>query len=171
MLKKHPWLPVIVLIAVVSLIAGRRFFTRKHIPTPAKVQQIAEPERPSPIDEVLPRPPLQVVDERNSVRTRVATPSQVVEAKGTESKRDFPGTNWAVVAAIYNKYEAAEQRARTVNGFQATVFPAKGTGSKYMVLLGSGLTYANARALRDQATAAGLPSDTYVTKLSIAEKQ
>jgi hypothetical protein len=136
-----------------------------------KVQQIAEPERPSPIDEVLPRPSLQVVDERNSVRTRVATPSKVVEAKGTESKRDFPGTNWAVVAAIYSKYDAAEQRARSVNGFHATVFPAKGEGSKYMVLLGSGLTYENARAIRDQATAAGLPSDTYVTKLSIAEKQ
>ena len=120
---------------------------------------------------MLPRPPLQVVDERNSVRTRLATPSKPIEAKGTESKRDFPGTNWAVVAAIYNKYEAAEQRARSVNGFQATVFPSKGEGSKYMVLLGSGLTYANARALRDQATAAGLPPDTYITKLGIAEKE
>jgi hypothetical protein len=171
MLKKYPWLAAIILIVAISLIAGRRFLTTKPIPTPARVQQVAEPERPSPIDDVLPRPPLQVVDERNSVRTRLATPSKVVEAKGTESKRDFPGTDWAVVAAIYNKFDAAEQRARSVNGFHATVFPAKGEGSKYMVLLGSGLTYASARALRDQATAAGLPSDTYVTKLSIAEKQ
>ena len=102
----------------------------------------------------------------------LTTPSKVVEAKGTESKRDFPGTDWAVVAAIYNKFDAAEQRAPlSVNGFHATVFPAKGEGSKYMVLLGSGLTYASARALRDQATAAGLPSRPYVTKLSIAEKQ
>jgi hypothetical protein len=138
---------------------------------PVQVHESAEPPRPSPIDDTLPRPPLQVVDDRNSVRTRVATPSKVVEAKGGEPVQDFPGRNWAVVAAIYNKYEAAEQRARTVNGFHATVFPAKGEGSKYMVLLGSGLTYANARNLRDQATASGLPPDTYVTKLTVAEKQ
>jgi hypothetical protein len=159
------------LAGVVLLMGGLWFALHRHPRSPVKVQESAEPARPSPIDETLPRPPLQVVDDRNSVRTRLAAPSKVVEAKGGEPARDFPGTNWAVVAAIYNRYEAAEQRARNVNGFHATVFPSKGEGSKYMVLLGSGLSYANARTLRDQATAAGLPPDTYVTKLSVAEKQ
>jgi hypothetical protein len=160
-----------VLAGIVLLAVGLWVSLRPHRSLPVKVQESAEPPRPSPIDETLPRPPLQVVDERNSVRTRLATPSKVVEAKGGEPSQNFPGTNWAVVAAIYRNYDAAEHRARNVNGFHATVFPSKGEGSKYMVLLGSGLTYANARTLRDQATAAGLPPDTYVTKLSVAEKQ
>jgi hypothetical protein len=159
------------LAGVVLLTTGLWLKFREPRSLPVKVQESAEPPRPSPIDETLPRPPLQVVDDRNSVRTRLAAPSKVVEAKGGGPAQDLPGTNWAVVAAIYNKYEAAEQRAQKVNGFHATVFPSKGGGSKYMVLLGSGLTYANARTLRDQATAAGLPADTYVTKLSVAEKQ
>ena len=169
-MKKRNLAPI-VLIAVAVLATGGVWMALRGHRTPVKVQESAEPPRPSPIDDALPRPPLQVVDDRNSVRTRVATPSKVVEAKGSDAPQDLPGTNWAVVAAIYNKYEAAEQRARTVNGFHATVFPSKGEGSKYMVLLGSGLTYANARTLRDQVTAAGLPADTYVTKLSVAEKQ
>ena len=46
------------------------------------------------------------------------------------------------------------------------MFPEKGQGSKYMVVLGSGLTRTKAEELRIQATAAGLPSDTYVTILN-----
>jgi cell division protein FtsN len=161
-----------VLAGLVLFAIGIRVALREHRSPPVKVQESVEPPRPSPIDDVLPRPPLQVVDERNSVRARAATPSKVVEAKGSsEPAQDMPGTNWAVVAAIYKQYEAAEQRARKFDGFSATVFPSKGEGSKYMVLLGSGLSYANARSLRDKATAAGLPPDTYVTKLSAAEKR
>jgi hypothetical protein len=167
-MMKRPLLPVI-LTAVILLVGGVWIAARGRQRPPAPVQESAEPTRPSPIDDTLPRPPLEIIDDQNSVRTRLAAPSKV-DAKAAEPPKDLPGTNWAVVAAIYNKYEAAEERARSVSGFHATVFPSKGEGSKYMVLLGSGLSYASARSLRDHAAAAGLPPDTYVTKLSISQR-
>jgi hypothetical protein len=45
------------------------------------------------------------------------------------------------------------------------VFPEAGEGKQYMVILGSGMTKSAADKLRRQARAAGLPRDTYVTKL------
>jgi hypothetical protein len=132
------------------------------------VQQRVEETRPSPLVERLPRPPLKIVDESASVRTRKAE-SPKPPPKAAESFDKVGGTNWAVVAAIYREYEAAERRAKSMAGdpkFRPTVFPEKGQGSKYMVVLGSGLTRAKAEELRLQATNAGLPSDTYVTILN-----
>jgi hypothetical protein len=89
----------------------------------------------------------------------VRQPAAPVEAGG-----------WAVVAAIYRDFESAERRAQAIQQrwgqFHATVFPAKGQGRKYMVVLGSGLSKEDADRLRRQATSAGLPRDTYVTKLT-----
>lgn len=77
-------------------------------------------------------------------------------------------TNWAVVAAIYRDYDAAGRRAQDITASstqKATVYPKRGEGSKYMVVLGSGLTRPQADQLRQQALNAGMPDDTYVTKL------
>ena len=77
---------------------------------------------------------------------------------------------WAVVAAIYRDFNAAERGAQAMHRkwrqFNPTVFPAKGQGRKYMVVLGSGLSKEQAERLRRQATSAGLPRDTYVTRLT-----
>ena len=135
--------------------------------TPA--QQSSEAPRPRPLVERLPRPPLKFVDDSASTRTRKAEAAKP-SAKPAASFDKVEGTNWAVVAAIYKEYDAAERRAKSLaaadSKFRPTVFPEKGQGSKYMVVLGSGLTRTKAEELRIQATAAGLPSDTYVTILN-----
>jgi hypothetical protein len=92
-----------------------------------------------------------------------------VKAQEAKPAAILGGTDWAVIAAIYKEYEAAERRARKVmdsTSFDPTVFPAKGQGSKYMVVIDSGLTHIKALELRGRALAAGLPTDTYVTRLA-----
>ena len=133
------------------------------------VERSSEAPRPSPLAEHLPRPPLKIVDDSASTRTRKAEAAKP-SAKPAASFDKIEGTNWAVVAAIYKEYDAAERRAKSMaaadSKFRPTVFPEKGQGSKYMVVLGSGLTRAKAEELRIQAADAGLPSDTYVTILN-----
>lgn len=135
---------------------------------PDSAQTGTEPARPSPIDEDIRRAEPRIQAE--SVRTRVAEVS--AKAQETKTSANLDGTDWAVVAAIYKDYEAAERRARGVmdsTSFDPTVFPAKGRGSKYMVVVASGLTHAKAMQLRERALAAGLPADTYVTRLAAGQ--
>ena len=149
----------------------------RNVPAKRTAQKATEEApRPSPLDEHLPRLPMKIVEIGESVRTRTASAPKDAskdvpkpEPKVAESFDKVSGTNWAVVAAIYREYEAAERRAKSMAQnpkFHPTVFPDKGQGVKYMVVLGSGLTRAKAEDLRMQAASAGLPSDTYVTKLS-----
>jgi hypothetical protein len=124
----------------------------------------SEPARPSPLDDQLPRLPAKIIA-ADTVRTRVADKAQPA---ADQSPKDQPGTDWGVVMAIYKEYGAAERRARNVaqgSAFKATVFPAEGQGSKYMVVLESGLSYARAVQVRERAVSGGLPADTYVTRL------
>ena len=140
----------------------------RRVETP---QQEVEVPRPSPLDEKLAHPALQMVpNPTESIRTRVAGAAKPV-AK-TESLDKVAGNNWAVVAAIYKDYDAAAKRARSMGAdvkFRPTVFPEKGQGNKYMVLIGSGLTRAKAEELKIRAAAAGFPSDMYVTRLGTAD--
>jgi SPOR domain len=161
-MKKYGWVAA----GIVLVIAGVMMKTCSDRPVDdSAVAPITEEQRPSPIDRELPRPALTIVKEAETVRTRTAedpTPS-------TESYASTPGTNWAVVAAIYRDYDAAARRAASfedVGGIRPSVFPAKGKGTKYMVVVGQGLTRARAEALRTRAVAAGLPPDMYVTLLS-----
>ena len=119
--------------------------------------------RPSPIADTLPQPPVKIVN---------APGQQMSRARAVEdtpaSKAELPGNDWAVVAAIYNAYEAADRRARNIaagSAFRATVHPPKGEGSRYMVVLASGLTQGKANQIRERAISGGLPGDTYVTRL------
>jgi hypothetical protein len=78
--------------------------------------------------------------------------------------------DWAVVAAIYRDYDAAANRARTIaqqwRRTNVEVFPPEGQGRRYMVVLASGLSRDDAERVQRQAQSAGLPRDTYVTRLS-----
>lgn len=102
---------------------------------------VAEPVRPSPV--------------------APAAPARVTEAPRKES--------WAVVAAAYNNYDAAARRAQTLsrrwNHGPLRVYPERGRGSRYLVIVASGLTQKDAERLRSRARRAGLPRDSYVTKL------
>jgi cell division protein FtsN len=116
------------------------------------------PQQPEP---VRPQPPAPKVQQQS-------VPAPPPSANRQAAPVDTGG--WAVVAAIYRDFESAERRAQAIQKrwgqFNATVFPAKGHGRKYMVVLGSGLSKEEADRLRRQATSAGLPRDTYVTKLT-----
>ena len=132
--------------------------------TPEESSAGNEPVRPSPIDEHLSRPAARIVAQE-SMRTRVADTVKAAE----KPQQELDGTDWAVVAAIYKEYEAAERRARNIaegSAFKPSVFPPKGQGSKYMVVLESGLTQGKAMIVRDRAVSGGLPADTYVTRLA-----
>ena len=89
------------------------------------------------------------------------------------ARRDEAGddgaTDWAVIAATYREYEAAESRAselrRQMSNCACAVYPERGEGSKYYVLLGSGFKRPDAYRLRERALVSGLPADTYVTRI------
>jgi hypothetical protein len=99
------------------------------------------------------------------VRPSTVPPAVPKPAPATQSRT----SPWAVVTAIYNSHEAASRRARELgkrwSKSPVEVFPEAGKGKQYMVILGSGMTKSAADKLRRQARAAGLPRDTYVTKL------
>jgi hypothetical protein len=120
--------------------------------------------RPSPIAKTLPQPPIKIVNAPGQQMSR----ARAEEGDSATSKAELPGTDWAVVAAIYKEYEAADRRARNIAGgseFRATVHPPKGQGGRYMVVLASGLTQGKANQVRERAISGGLPGDTYVTRL------
>jgi cell division protein FtsN len=160
-MKRRRW----IIAGLVLIVAGLLGLRRSSDNT--AVNMAPESPRPSPIERELPRLPLKLVaNDNETVRTRVADTAQSAGTK--ESYENVAGTDWAVVAAIYRQYEAAERRAaklEDLNGIRPSVHPAKGEGSKYMVVLGSGLTRAKAEELRARATNAGMPADTYVTRL------
>jgi hypothetical protein len=91
-------------------------------------------------------------------------------AKSTPAAVEKPGPQWAVVAAIYRDYDAAAKRARSIaqrwSESKVEVFPARGEGRRYLVTLGMELPKAAADKLRNRAVSAGLPGDTYVTKIT-----
>ena len=66
-------------------------------------QQATEAPRPSPINRDLPRLPLKIVDDKDSVRTRKVEPGVVKAASPPVANSSIGegGTDWAVVAAIY----------------------------------------------------------------------
>jgi hypothetical protein len=168
--------PKIAIFVIGGFLVALLVMALRNVPSKRTAQKATEEApRPSPLDEHLPRLPMKIVEIGESVRTRTANAPKDAskdaqpQPKVAESFEKVSGTNWAVVAAIYREYEAAERRARSMAQnpkFHPTVFPDKGKGVKYMVVLGSGLTRAKAEDLRVQAASAGLPSDTYVTKLS-----
>lgn len=80
-----------------------------------------------------------------------------------------PKASWAVIAATYSSFSAAEKRAEALRKLSSRlrphVFPREGEGRRYYVVLGSSLTQDAAQRLRALATSLGAPKDTYVTKL------
>jgi hypothetical protein len=95
------------------------------------------------------------------------SPAPAVEDTRTRTAPAQPG--WAVIAATYGAHAGAEKRAEAIRRrwpeFKPAVHPPAGEGRHYYVILGSGLTRDEAAALQRRARQAGMPADTYVTKL------
>lgn len=115
------------------------FFSRKPEPTP-------------------PQPPQQVAQTAVSNPEPAPTVKPPVTGAGT----------WCVVVATYNQRAAAEKRARETSRrwprFKAQVLDPRG-GKQHLVVLGSGLSQAEAEALRKRARSAGLSRDVFIVKI------
>jgi hypothetical protein len=143
-------LAVAVLLAVIW--QSRRPDTPEPSPSPVAAKQ--QEVRPSPVV------PSETASQPRTSPPAVTTPPPVPTAQ--------PG-GWAVIAAAYRSYEAAEKRAdalrRQWKQCDCSVFPEKGAGRTYYVVVGSGMTKGAANQLQRQARASRLPSDSYVTRL------
>jgi hypothetical protein len=118
----------------------------------------------------LPAPPAAVPESSAAVPAKPAAPVQ--EGAAAPERAGAGGgvrSGWAVIAATYNSYAAAQKRAqslaRNAGRIEAVVHPDEGAGTRYYVVLGSGLTQAEAQQLRQSAISAGAPRDSYVTRL------
>lgn len=116
-----------------------------------------------------------------SERSRIATaPETGVPQPPPKASRDLsvPETsvpavvkprNWVVVAAIYGNYGDAAKRAsslaRLSKAMNPVVWPPRGQGKRYFVIAASSDSRKEAERLRARARAAGMPRDTYVTRI------
>jgi hypothetical protein len=104
--------------------------------------------------------------------TLMTTPQRAGEADRSLEPKSTEKT-WAVISATYRDYDAAQKRANTLSrsaSVQAAVYPPKGQGARYYVILGSGMTQQEAEDLLAKALSSGAPGDSYVTKL-VTDKQ
>jgi hypothetical protein len=126
--------------------------SRRATETEPVKQQVAKREevRPNP---VLPTEP---------ARQQIQQPAAPVQTAASGS--------WAVIAAAYRSFEAAQKRAASLRRqwkeCDCSVYPEKGQGRTYYVLVGSGLTKNAADRLHRQARLSRLPPDSYVTRLA-----
>ena len=124
-------------------------------PSPIEVEQPQPVPKPSPMEVQRPQP--------KPVPPRVEPPARQ-QPSSADSDR-----SWAVIAATYASFGAAQHRAskfqRILKDSRIRVLPADGQGNLYYVVLGSGMTQAEAVRLRDRAVTSGAPHDSYVTRL------
>jgi hypothetical protein len=134
--------------------AGSRIEQPVRSATPPKLATpVPSPEaesKPSPIQPARPR-----------TKTLAKPEVGVADRQGPPS--------WAVIAATYTDFDMAQKRAHQLEKLsprlQAHVRPEAGQGTRYYVVLGSGLTHDAAEDLRRTARQSGAPDDTYVTLL------
>jgi hypothetical protein len=162
--KSRPWVAGVIGAIAAGLLAAYLFIgkTSPRQPEPARAATVPPPQpllAPAP---VIARPvekpsPARVVDSPAAAARHRTTPA--ADAKGS----------WAVIAATYSNFSAAEKRAKELRELSprlhAHVFPREGAGKRYYVVLGSNLTQDAAQKLRELATSLGAPKDSYVTKL------
>jgi hypothetical protein len=93
---------------------------------------------------------------------------QAVPAAAAPSDTPLHG-HWAIVGAAYRKQDAAEKRARSIRKahprLNAEVYPAFPGARRYLIVLGSAPTQADARKQAHRLRTEGAPRNAYVTRL------
>jgi hypothetical protein len=154
--KPRPYEAVVLAtVALVAVIAATIYF--------------AWPERrPAETVQASPNRPVYGANGSNSKPAPVSPPPKVERAETQERTRS--AGEWAVVAAIYKDKRAATRRAEQLAGkwpaVKPQVLPPHDGAKRYLVVLGSGLSQAEANRLRRRAASSGMPRDSYITKLS-----
>jgi hypothetical protein len=123
---------------------------------PVATQQAKQPSKQAAVTQSASRPPAQRPPQP-AAQSSVAPPNTT--GKG----------NWAVIAATYRDFDAAQKRGEALRRqfaqCECSVYPAKGEGRRYYVLVGAGMAKPAADDLQRRARASRFPSDTYVTLL------
>jgi hypothetical protein len=152
--------------SAVLLVLAAGVYVLKTRTGPAQNSAAPVEDRPSPIAGF----PTKPADGAQPT-TLPARPSPAVVPEATEQTRTRSDSarDWAVIAATYNAFDAAAKRAASLRAQFAdcscSVFPREGEGPKFYVVVGSAMTRDVAEDLRLKAVSAGLPADTYVTRL------
>jgi len=152
-------------VLLLLVFAAYRMFFGHTTPVPESVAHPPAQEAPA----VFPPPPAKAHTSGRPSAMPLAHAPGASRPTAMPTSRTAQPSDWAVVAAIYRTYDAAEHRAKSLSGKwrqgELKVYPAEGTGTQYMVLVASGLTKDQAERVQRQAKSAGLPGDTYVTRL------
>lgn len=145
--------PVLALAAVslIAIILIGRHDTSDPVAAPAAAAVSVPPTTAPPVEKPSP--------------TALSQPAAAPSGRA----RNDRSTSWAVIAATYLDFDAAQKRAglmtRQLAKLKARVYPERGKGNRYYVVLGSGLDSDAADDLKQRAVRLGAPRDTYVTKL------
>jgi len=149
-MPKWTYAGIAALVALALLIAITRY---RASPPPVDTARLARQQIPAEPPAAKPSP----LQERGSKR----------EAPHASAKNAEGG--WWVIVAAYNSRESAEKRVRDLSkrwpGFHVTLSQPQSEKTRYLVILGQGLTQDQANALRRRALAAGLPRDTYIKRI------
>ena len=128
----------------------------------------AWPTRPAEVVQSAPTRPVYRPIATTPDPAPVSAPSKPAPSETQERARRTD--EWAVVAAIYKDRRAANKRAEQLadkwSAVKPQVLPPIEGAKRYLVVLGSGLSKAEASRLRDRAASSGMPRDSYITKLS-----
>ncbi len=160
-----------VAILVVTLFFGYRNIRRGQPQVIDRTTPVVDP-RPSPLID----PDDTSSVREDTTRTRASSapePAEITRSAIGEQERGGSNTssaNWAVIAATYKSFSAAQQRASRLKASYGecgcSVYPKEGEGSHYYVIVKPNLTRDAADMARARAIEAGLPGDTYVTTLA-----
>jgi eukaryotic-like serine/threonine-protein kinase len=91
--------------------------------------------------------------------------SAAAPSSGTNAPVDRPV--WRVIAFTYNREDQAQRKTEEISQAHADLQPSvlsvsAGDHPRFLVTVGGAMDRSHAQALRDQATALGLPADTYI---------
>jgi hypothetical protein len=108
------------------------------------------------------------------VPATASAPAQAAVPERSRATAPAPAAvreRWLVIAATYGNHAAAEKRAKSLAAktkrVHPVVMPAEGKGKLYYVVVGEAESRKEAEKLRNQARSAGMPRETYVTRMSL----
>jgi hypothetical protein len=154
---------IVAVLLALALFFGARNYYGAHQPADALPPTVDR--RPSPIDSAQPPSEPEEI---------APTKAQRLESAGNPSREQersrSSGSDWGVIAATYKSFDAAQRRAKSMKDVfgdcTCSVYPRNGEGQNYYVVVASNLTQEAAEVAQKRAIAAGLPEDTYVTRIA-----
>jgi eukaryotic-like serine/threonine-protein kinase len=179
--SSRPIAVYIALAVVLVLITGWLIFRHKpdsaaeKAAPPTQSANLPAAAAPPPEKPDTPAPPVASTPAQTA-GARPAKPSATRSASTQAASAAAPssGTNapvdrpvWRVIAFTYNREDQAQRKTEEISQAHADLQPSvlsvsAGDHPRFLVTVGGAMDRSHAQALRDQATALGLPADTYI---------